>query len=98
VAQPLRGERGVAGQLQDARLGSLAGGLGPEDLQRLVNAPGATRYLDNKTGNINVVQEVEGRLLRVTMPRDAFKIISVGPIRARGVANGVASGRFTPLK
>lgn len=87
----------VAGQLKDPRLGSLAGKLTPRQLQTLVNNPAAQRVLDARTGHINVIQEVSGRLLRITVPRDAFKIISVGPIRARNVANSIANGRFVPL-
>jgi hypothetical protein len=49
----------VAGQLDDVRLGSLRGQLGPGDLQRLVNEPGAQRYHDTATGNINVIQQVD---------------------------------------
>ena len=88
----------VAGQLQDSRLGPLAGRLGPDDLQRLVQEPGAKRFFDTRTGNINVVQEVDGVLLRITTPRDAFKIISVGPIRQRQLENGIRSGRFGPMR
>ena len=31
---------------------------------------------------INVIQELDGHLIRITTPADAFRIISVGPIRA----------------
>lgn len=86
-----------AGQLDDVRLGSLRGQLGPDDLQRLVNAPGAQRYYDNATGNINVIQQVDDVLLRITTASDEFKIISVGPIRPNQVTNGVTNGRFVPI-
>jgi len=65
----------VAKQLDDPRLGDLAGKLTPDKLQELVNNSSAQRLLDTKSGNINVVQEVGGKLLRVTVPQDAFKII-----------------------
>ncbi|MFM7537147.1 MAG: hypothetical protein ACKO91_15320 [Acidimicrobiales bacterium] len=87
----------VAGQLDDVRLGSLRGQLGPDDLQRLVNAPGAQRYFDTATGNINVIQQVDDVLLRITTASDEFKIISVGPIRPNQVTNGVTNGRFVPI-
>jgi hypothetical protein len=87
----------VAGQLDDVRLGSLRGQLGPDDLQRLVNAPGAQRYYDTATGNINVIQQVDDVLLRITTASDEFKIISVGPIRPNQVTNGVTNGRFVPI-
>jgi filamentous hemagglutinin len=88
----------VAGQLADSRLGKLAGKLTGDRLQQLVNNPAAQRFLDASSGHINVIQEVDGVLLRITTPRDAFRIISVGPIRPNGLANGIASGRFVPLK
>ena len=87
----------VAGQLDDVRLGSLRGQLGADDLQRLVNAPGAQRYYDTATGNINVIQQVDDVLLRITTASDEFKIISVGPIRPNQVTNGVTNGRFVPI-
>jgi RHS repeat-associated protein len=87
----------VAGQLDDVRLGSLRGQLGPDDLQRLVNAPGAQRYYDTATGNINVIQQVDDVLLRITTASDEFKIISVGPIRPNQVTNDVTNGRFVPI-
>lgn len=87
----------VAGQLDDVRLGSLRGQLGPDDLQRLVNARGAQRYYDTATGNINVIQQVDDVLLRITTASDEFKIISVGPIRPNQVTNGVTNGRFVPI-
>lgn len=87
----------VAGQLDDVRLGSLRGQLGPDDLQGLVNAPGAQRYYDTATRNINVIQQVDDVLLRITTASDEFKIISVGPIRPNQVTNGVTNGRFVPI-
>lgn len=86
----------VFGHLADSPLGALAGKLTPSDLQQLINNASASRYFDAATGNINVVQRVQGVLLRITTPSDAMRIISVGPIRAQQVANGVASGRFVP--
>jgi RHS repeat-associated protein len=87
----------VVGQLGDSRLGPLAGRLTPSRLNELLNNPAAQRLLDTATGNINVIQQVDGVLLRITVPRDALRIISVGPIRANQVTNGISSGRFIPL-
>jgi RHS repeat-associated protein len=87
----------VADQLVDPRLDSLAGRLTSDELQRLVNAPSARRYYDATTNHINVIQEVDGRLLRITTMSDSMTIISVGPIRSRGVENGVRRGRYVPL-
>lgn len=54
------------------------------------------RYLDTASGHTNVVQLVEGRLLRITVA-DGSRIISVGPIPRNGLFNGVANGRFVPI-
>ena len=88
----------VLEQLADPRLGPLKGTITPEKLQELANNPNALRFLDNGTGNTNIVQLVDGRLVRITTAGDApTKIISVGPIQRSGVFNGVANGRFDPI-
>ena len=90
----------VLGQLENSRLGDLAGKLKPADLQRLLNEPDALRVRDlrpDNFGNINVIQDVEGKLLRITVPGNEFKIISVGPIRPNQVNNLLESGAFQKL-
>lgn len=90
----------VLGQLESPRLGDLAGKLKPVDLQRLLNERDALRVMDlrpDNFGNINVIQDVEGKLLRITVPNDAFKVISVGPIRQNQVNNLLESGAFQRL-
>lgn len=87
----------VFGQLNDPRMGQLAGKLDADALQKLANNPSATRFMDARTGHINVIQEVEGRLIRITVPRDEMKIISVGPIRPNQVKNLLGKGDFVPL-
>ncbi len=87
----------VFGQLNDPRMGQLAGKLDAHALQKLANNPGATRFMDARTGHINVIQEVEGKLIRITVPRDEMKIISVGPIRPNQVKNLLGKGDFVPL-
>jgi hypothetical protein len=87
----------VFDQLKDPRMGQLAGKLDASALQELANSPGATRVLDARSGHINVIQEVEGKLLRITVPRDEMKIISVGPIRPNQVQNLLNKGDFVPL-
>nr|WP_123723008.1 DUF637 domain-containing protein [Pseudomonas lini] len=87
----------VFGQLSDPRMGQLAGKLDADALQRLANNPSATRFMDSRTGHINVIQEVEGKLIRITVPRDEMKIISVGPIRPNQVKNLLGKGDFVPL-
>ncbi|MCV4291164.1 DUF637 domain-containing protein [Pseudomonas capsici] len=87
----------VFGQLNDPRMGQLAGKLDADALQKLANNPSASRFMDARTGNINVIQEVEGKLIRITVPRDEMKIISVGPIRPNQVKNLLGKGDFVPL-
>jgi len=87
----------VIGQLADSRLGSLAGKITPQRLHELVNNNAARRFFDARSGNINIIQEVEGRLVRITVAGDKFKIISVGPIQERNIANLIKNGGFFPL-
>ncbi len=87
----------VFGQLNEPRMGQLAGKLDADALQKLANNPGATRFMDARTGHINVIQEVEGKLIRITVPRDEMKIISVGPIRPNQVKDLLGKGDFVPL-
>ncbi len=87
----------VFGQLNDPRMGQLAGKLDADTLQKLANNPSATRFMDARTGHINVIQDVEGKLIRITVPRDEMKIISVGPIRSNQVKNLLGKGDFVPL-
>ena len=87
----------VLDQLQDARLGPLQGKLTTADLQQLVNSPNAQYLFDARTGNINIIQQVDEVLLRITTASDEFKIISVGPIRANQVANLIKRGDFIPI-
>lgn len=87
----------VAGQLNDPRLGSLRGRLSSNDLQELAHNPNATYLMDNATGHINVVQQIDGVILRITVPRDAFRIISVGRMRPNQIPNGLESGRFVDI-
>jgi len=78
-------------------MGTLAGKLTADDLQRLANNPAALRVLDARTGNINVIQDVGGQLVRITVPSDAMKIISVGPIQTRNITNSLERGDFVRL-
>lgn len=87
----------MAGQLNDSRLGKLAGQLDEARLNRLAESLVTQRFFDANTGNISIIQEVDGQLLRITTTADKFEIISVGPIRARNVTNSVSSGRFVRI-
>lgn len=37
-------------------------------------------------------------MLRITIPANEFRIISVGPIQERNVINSITNGRFIPIK
>lgn len=87
----------VLEQLSDPRLKHLAGKLAPEDLNRLLNDPGGTRFLNARSGNISVVQTVEGVNLRITVAADELKIISVGPISPSQVRNRLRDGDYIQL-
>jgi hypothetical protein len=87
----------VVGQLADSRLGPLAGKFTPQRLHDLVNSPTARRVFDSRTGNVNIIQEVEGRLIRITVAGDKFKIISVGPIQERNILNLIENGGYVPI-
>lgn len=50
-----------------------------------------------KPGRPKGLQEVEGKLIRITVPRDEMKIISVGPIRPSQVRNLLSQGDLIPL-
>ncbi|KRP45666.1 hypothetical protein TU75_20740 [Pseudomonas poae] len=73
-------------------MGKFAGKLDADALQKLANHPSATRFMDARTRHINVIQEVEGKLIRITVTRDEMKIISVGPIRPNQVKNLLDKG------
>jgi len=90
-------DKRVVGQLSNSRLGNLAGKISPESLHDLVNSPSAHRFFDTRTGNINIIQELEGKLLRVTVAGDKFKVISVGPIQKRNILNLIGNGGFVPI-
>lgn len=87
----------VGKQLTDPRLGSLAGKLDAKKLNELVGNPEAQFIYDTGTGNINVIQRFNGKLLRITTPPNSFKIISVGPIQERNIINSIKNGRFLPI-
>ena len=87
----------VNSQLSDSRLGELAGKITPEEIVDLANNRAGKAFLDTKSGHINYIQELEGKLFRITTSKDEFKIISVGPIRERNLVNSVRNGRFKPI-
>jgi len=87
----------VPGQLVDPRMGRLRGKLTADDIRRLAGNPSGRRFWDELSNNINVIEEVDGNLLRVTVARDHFEVVSVGPIQERNIANYVGRREFIPL-
>jgi len=60
-------------------------------------APGPPVLIDNlNNGNINVIQDVGGKLVRITLDPSGQRIISAGLVRANQITNGIANGRFVP--
>lgn len=67
--------------------------------ERLSPAQPRKKVVDHaNSGSINVLQDVGGKIIRVTLDPTGSRIISAGIIRARNVTNSIANGRFTPLK
>jgi hypothetical protein len=79
-------------------MGRLQGKLTVDDLNRLVNNPNARVYWDARSNNINIIQEVDGKLLRITVARDKTQIISVGPLQERNITNSVGRGDWIDMK
>lgn len=70
-------------------------GISVEQANAIVRSPASQKLIDNANGgNINVIQEVGGKLIRITTDPSGQRIISAGIIRANQVTNGIASGRF----
>jgi RHS repeat-associated protein len=75
--------------------------IGPslQQATELVESPGAQKLIDNANGgNINVLQNVGDKVVRITLDPSGSRIISAGYMQSRNVANGIASGRFTPMQ
>jgi RHS repeat-associated protein len=74
-------------------------GLSPERANAIVQSPASQKLIDNaNNGNINHIQEVGGKLIRITTDPSGQRIISAGIVRANSITNGIANGRFTPKK
>ena len=76
-------------------------GISPETANAIVRNPASQKLIDNapgNQGNINVIQEVGGKLVRITLDPTGQRIISAGIVRANSITNGIANGRFTVKK
>ncbi len=73
-------------------------GMSLEQANEMIQSPATQKLVDNlHGGNINVLQNVGDKVVRVTLDPTGQRIISAGLMRANSVTNGIASGRFTPL-
>jgi RHS repeat-associated protein len=74
-------------------------GISVERANAIIQSPASQKLIDHaNNGNINHVQEVGGKLIRITTDPTGQRIISAGIIRANSITNGIANGRFTPKK
>ena len=87
----------VLTQLDDPRLGAFTSELNPEALQDLAHNPRAQYMMDTVSGHVNIVQEIDGVLLRLTTESDELKIIPVGRMRPSQLRNGLSQGRFVVI-
>jgi len=70
-------------------------GISVEQANAIIQSPASQKLIDNANGgNINVIQEVGGKLVRITTDPAGQRIISAGIVRANQITNGIANGRF----
>ena len=71
--------------------------LSLERANEIIQSPASQKLIDNANeGNINHIQEIGGKLIRITTDPSGQRIISAGIVRANSITNGIANGRFTP--
>jgi hypothetical protein len=74
-------------------------GISVERTNAIIQSPASQKLIDHaNNGNINHVQEVGGKLIRITTDPTGQRIISAGIMRANSITNGIANARFTPKK
>jgi len=67
-----------------------------EQANAIVQSPATQKLIDNaNSGNINCLQQVGDKVIRITTDRTGQRVISVGYVRANIIVNGLANGRFT---
>ncbi len=72
-------------------------GISVQEANEIIASPESQKLVDNlNNGNINVIKEVGGQLVRITTNPEGTRIISAGLVRANQIANGIANGRFVP--
>ena len=71
-------------------------GLTLQEANEIVESPASQKLIDNANGgNINCIQQVGDKLVRITTDPTGQRIISAGYVRANSIVNGLANGRFT---
>jgi hypothetical protein len=71
-------------------------GLSLRDANAIIDSPASQKLVDHANDlNVNYVQEVGGKLIRITTDPTGQRIISAGMMRASQITNGIANGRFT---
>lgn len=74
-------------------------GISLEKANEIVSSPASQKLIDNlNSGNINIIQNIGGKFIRITLDPSGKRIISAGIVRANQVTNGIASGRFSVTK
>ena len=72
-------------------------GVSLQQAAQIVSSPGSQKLIDTANGNnINVIQQVGDKLVRITLDPTGQRIISAGYVQGRNVANSISSGRFIP--
>ncbi len=70
-------------------------GVSLQQAAQIVASPGSQKLIDTANGNnINVIQQVGDKLVRITLDPAGQRIISAGYVQERNVANSIASGWF----
>jgi RHS repeat-associated protein len=70
-------------------------GVSIQEANQIVNSPASQKLVDNlNNGNINYVQDIGGKLVRITTDPTGQRIISAGTMRANQITNGLKGGRF----
>lgn len=85
-------------QLTGSRFG---GKLTLNRLDELINSSDATRVIDGRSGNINIYVNSEfssKNLMRITVPMDGQRIVSVGFERLNRITKFIDTGKFIPIK
>lgn len=89
----------VTDQLRSENFVRVFGQISKKKLLELAHNPNAEFFLDKDSKHINVVQKVNDKLMRITIPKEEFKVISFGVLKERNYQNYLISdGRYVNLQ